>query len=173
MGGIADIFGKLSDEGTLGQRKPHQDNATLYVSGLPPDTTELDLFKIFSVFGGLVLKGVRPMQNSDGSCTGIAFVDYFQEEAAQAAIDGLHGFQLPDGFTLHVNIKHSKPKSKFTPQVVAQMQEEMATTGMATMPPGGMPGGMPGGGMPGGGMMPPGSMPPGAMPPGSMPPCSM
>lgn len=135
--GIAEVFGMLADQGTLGQRKPHQDAATLYVSGLPPDTDELSLFKIFSVFGGLVLKGIHAMKQPDGSCTGVAFIDYFQEEAALAAIDGLNGFQLPDGFTLNVNVKHTgQPKSRFTPQVISQMHQEMGgAPPMAGAPP--------------------------------------
>jgi len=80
----------------------------LYVSGLPRNTSELDMFKIFSVFGALAQKGINVMKHPDGSCTGVGFVDYQDQAACQVAVVTLNGSTLPDGTPLSVRLKSPK-----------------------------------------------------------------
>ncbi|CAK0856005.1 unnamed protein product [Prorocentrum cordatum] len=57
----------------------------IYVKNLPPDMTDLDLFRLFAPFGAIAPSGVKVMLNEDGSCKGFGFVDYATEEHAQLA----------------------------------------------------------------------------------------
>jgi len=77
----------------------------LYVSGLPPDAEDLDLYKVFNPFGALAPRGVRCMTHEDGSCKGFAFVNFQDPSAAQAAIQVLNATILPDGNLLAVKVK--------------------------------------------------------------------
>merc|ERR1712187_600197 len=58
----------------------------LYIAGLPEDTTDLELYKIFCSFGAIPPMGVRAMMNDDGSCKGIGFVNYVDKESLDAAV---------------------------------------------------------------------------------------
>jgi len=80
----------------------------LYVSGLPRNTTELDMYKIFSPFGALSQRGVTVMQMQDGSATGVGFVDFQDPQACQMAVATLNGSTLPDGCVLSVKPKAPK-----------------------------------------------------------------
>uniref|UniRef100_A0A7S4QU65 RRM domain-containing protein n=1 Tax=Alexandrium monilatum TaxID=311494 RepID=A0A7S4QU65_9DINO len=83
----------------------------LYVSGLPTDTTDLDLYKLFSPFGCPVRpNGIKAMTKPDGTCTGVGFVDVCDPGAAQAAMNALHGMVLPDGSHLRVQPKRNQGK---------------------------------------------------------------
>jgi len=83
----------------------------LYVSGLPMDTTDIDLYKLFSPFGCPIRpNGVKAMQKPDGSCTGVGFVDVCDPGTAQLAISKLHGLVLADGSQLRVQPKRNQPK---------------------------------------------------------------
>jgi len=81
------------------------DNGTLYISGLPQDTEEIDVYKIFSPFGSIKPKGVKMVTNPDGSCKGFGFVNFIDEASAQTAISTCDQAQLPDGTFLRVSIK--------------------------------------------------------------------
>lgn len=81
---------------------------SLYVSGLPPDTTDLDLYRIFAPFGALAARAVRTMQHPDGGCKGFGFVNYLEVNSAQAACEALNGAELPDGTQLAVRPKTPK-----------------------------------------------------------------
>merc|ERR1712039_201913 len=61
------------------------DENTLYVEGLPPDTRDMHLYRMFSPFGAIAPKGSRAALNSDGSCKGFGFVSFLVAESAQAA----------------------------------------------------------------------------------------
>jgi len=93
---------------------PQLDRSTctqLYLSGLPPDTTDLDLYKMFSPFACPIRpNGVKAMLREDGSCTGVGFVDVHDARTAQAAISSLNGLPLPDGRTLRVQQKRNQGK---------------------------------------------------------------
>lgn len=81
------------------------DDCMLYVRNLPMDTTDLDLYKLFSPFGTIPPRGIRAMLNPDGTCNGIGFVDFTARNAALNAIHTLNDFSLPDGRMLHVSQK--------------------------------------------------------------------
>lgn len=83
---------------------------TLYVAGLPADTQDIDLYKIFSPFGAIAPKaGVRAMMHADsGNCKGFGFVNFLDPNSAQIATDTLNGTALPDGTTLQVKPKDPK-----------------------------------------------------------------
>eukprot|EP00427_Karlodinium_veneficum_P023774 CAMPEP_0169117516 /NCGR_PEP_ID=MMETSP1015-20121227/30505_1 /TAXON_ID=342587 /ORGANISM="Karlodinium micrum, Strain CCMP2283" /LENGTH=395 /DNA_ID=CAMNT_0009180215 /DNA_START=26 /DNA_END=1213 /DNA_ORIENTATION=- len=84
---------------------------SLYVCGLPRNTTELELYKIFSPFGGLAQKGVTAKYGPDGFCTGVAFIDFIDRGAADHAIATLNNSTMPDGVVLNVRFK--KPKRSY------------------------------------------------------------
>eukprot|EP00972_Heterocapsa_arctica_P089463 13189359-Heterocapsa_arctica.AAC.1 len=80
----------------------------LYIRNLPSDTTDLDLYELFSSFGAIAPRGVKAMTGPDGVCTGIGFIDFLNTDgpqAAQAAIMTLNGTQMPDGSILSIASK--------------------------------------------------------------------
>lgn len=103
--GIKLIVEGLCASGCLpGGEKYTNDSSALFVGGLPPDTTDLELYKIFASFGGLAPKGVCAMKTREG-CKGIGFVNFLEESAAHTAIQTLNGCSLPDGTVLKVSVK--------------------------------------------------------------------
>merc|ERR1711953_635259 len=86
--------------------KYENDEGTLFVGGLPPDTTDLELYKIFSPFGATAPRGIRAMTHEDRvTCKGFGFVNYLDASSAQMALATLNGTQMPDGTRLKVNVK--------------------------------------------------------------------
>ena len=58
----------------------------LFVGGLPPDTTSLEMYQIFSAFGPIAPRGATALVDKDnGKCTGIGFINYMNAEAAEKA----------------------------------------------------------------------------------------
>lgn len=104
-GGARGLIAALQQSGVWGKAKYENDENTLHVSGLPYDTTDLDLYKIFAPFGGLAPLGVRAMQHEDGSCKGFGFVNCNDAQTAQSALMALNGLQTQDGTTITVSIK--------------------------------------------------------------------
>eukprot|EP00927_Polykrikos_kofoidii_P064609 TRINITY_DN59_c0_g2_i1.p1 TRINITY_DN59_c0_g2~~TRINITY_DN59_c0_g2_i1.p1 ORF type:complete len:232 (+),score=41.99 TRINITY_DN59_c0_g2_i1:194-889(+) len=85
--------------------------ATVFVSGLPKDTTDFDLYKIFSPFGGIAPHGAEAAKGDDKtSCKGYAFVNFVEIPSAQNAIQTLNGTTLPDGTYLKVSAKTNRNK---------------------------------------------------------------
>merc|ERR1719191_59310 len=84
------------------------DENALFIAGLPADTTDLDLYKIFGSFGAIPPRGVRAMLGDDGMCKGFGFVNYVEAGAMEAAMMTLNGTTLPNGKTLTVQPKGSK-----------------------------------------------------------------
>merc|ERR1712129_22458 len=80
------------------------DERTVMVSGLPFDTTEHDVYKMCSPFGGIAPGGVKVMLNADGSCKGTAMVNYLELESSQKAVKSLNNCMLPDGRLLQLRI---------------------------------------------------------------------
>merc|ERR1719254_470904 len=78
------------------------DERTITIGGLPSDTTEADLLKIFSPFGAILPGGVRVNLNEDGTAKGNGMVNYMHLESAQAAIETLNNCMMPDGRFLRV-----------------------------------------------------------------------
>merc|ERR1740120_340979 len=65
------------------------DERTVCINGLPSDTTEADLLKIFSPFGAILPGGVRVKLNDDGTAKGSGMVNFQQMESTEAAIETL------------------------------------------------------------------------------------
>eukprot|EP00927_Polykrikos_kofoidii_P079435 TRINITY_DN76218_c0_g1_i1.p1 TRINITY_DN76218_c0_g1~~TRINITY_DN76218_c0_g1_i1.p1 ORF type:complete len:229 (-),score=37.51 TRINITY_DN76218_c0_g1_i1:76-762(-) len=88
------------------------DDASIFVSGLPRDTTDFDLYKIFSPFGGIAPHGASAQKSDDKTCCrGVAFVNFIEPASAQNAVQTLNGTTLPDGTYLKVAPKTLKPKN--------------------------------------------------------------
>lgn len=87
------------------------DEKTLFVSGLPPDTTDAHLYQLLAPFGAVAPNGMRAMLDPlTRACKGFGFCNYTEVVSAQAAVISLHGFQLADGTVLRVEIKKEEPK---------------------------------------------------------------
>jgi len=101
------LMGDARRSGILGAgRVPNE--CQLYIKNLPPDMTDLDLYRLFAPFGAAV--SVKVMTEEDGSCKGFGFVDFAKEEDASLAASSLNGFTTTDGGSLHVSAKTSKPR---------------------------------------------------------------
>lgn len=81
-------------------------NKKLFVGNLPFSTTEEDLREIFTQYGELVSVSLLTDKFS-GRSKGFGFVEFTTEEAAQAAVEALHGSDL-NGRDMVVNI--AKPR---------------------------------------------------------------
>lgn len=73
------------------------DEKTVCVSGLPSDTTDYDLLKIFSPFGPIAPGGVRVKLNEDGTAKGSGMVNFLDLASAKKSIDTLNNCMMPDG----------------------------------------------------------------------------
>eukprot|EP00927_Polykrikos_kofoidii_P041783 TRINITY_DN35628_c0_g3_i1.p1 TRINITY_DN35628_c0_g3~~TRINITY_DN35628_c0_g3_i1.p1 ORF type:complete len:251 (-),score=52.61 TRINITY_DN35628_c0_g3_i1:137-889(-) len=92
----------LIKSGGLPGGKWKNDEKTVYVDGLPTDTTDLEVYVIFSAFGALQPGGVRVMMNKDGSSKRFAFVNFQDPSASALAMLTLNGTMLPSGSQLRV-----------------------------------------------------------------------
>lgn len=90
-----------------GGGKGTNEEGTLFCGGLPYDTTDTDLYKIFSPFGPIAPAGVKAMVDPTNSyaCKGFGFINFLNSWSAQEAIKTLNGTQMPDGKTLRVSVK--------------------------------------------------------------------
>merc|ERR1719401_1492489 len=75
---------------------------TVVIKGLPDDTSDKDIFDIFSPFGTIHCEGVRALHWEDGRCKGTAFVNYIDLEGAIKACATLNNFLMPTGTQLKV-----------------------------------------------------------------------
>merc|ERR1712187_921513 len=73
----------------------NNDENCLFVGSLPEDTTDMDLYEIFSPFGAIPSRGVKALQTPEGICKGIGFINFLSSEAAQKAIMTLNGTRMP------------------------------------------------------------------------------
>jgi len=101
--GIKQLVDGILESGALpGGAKYTNDENTLFVGGMPEDTTDEDLFLLFSPFGAIAPRGVRAMANEDKSaCKGFGFVNFLDYASSATAIETLNGTQY-DGKTLKV-----------------------------------------------------------------------
>lgn len=100
--------GLLEAQALPGAGGMDNDTNALYIAGLPSDTQDVDLYRIFAPFGAVAPKGVRAMVHPDGTCKGFGFVNYLDPSSLQQAISTLNGTQMPDGSTLTVKAKDPK-----------------------------------------------------------------
>jgi len=100
--------GLLEAQALPGSGNMDNDTNALYIAGLPNDTQDLDLYRIFAPFGAIAPKGVRAMVHPDGSCKGFGFVNYLDASSLEQAMATLNGTQMPDGNTLTVKAKDAK-----------------------------------------------------------------
>mmetsp|Transcript_21079 Transcript_21079/g.59252 ORF Transcript_21079/g.59252 Transcript_21079/m.59252 type:complete len:229 (-) Transcript_21079:100-786(-) len=105
---IAELKKDLQAEGVLPGGRWQNDGGALHVGGLPADTTDRDVYEIFAPFGAIPSGGVKAMQDADGGCSGVAFVNFVDPGAAQHAMETLSGRRLRDGRTLSVKPKRLK-----------------------------------------------------------------
>mmetsp|Transcript_92317 Transcript_92317/g.214512 ORF Transcript_92317/g.214512 Transcript_92317/m.214512 type:complete len:241 (+) Transcript_92317:91-813(+) len=105
FGSIVEVKKELQFEGVLPGGKWTNDDGALHIGGLPPDTTNADVYEIFAPFGAIPSGGVKAMNNPDGTCTGVAFVNYVDPNCAIEAINVLNGRTLRDGRVLAVKQK--------------------------------------------------------------------
>eukprot|EP00928_Gymnodinium_smaydae_P090287 TRINITY_DN74113_c0_g1_i1.p1 TRINITY_DN74113_c0_g1~~TRINITY_DN74113_c0_g1_i1.p1 ORF type:complete len:365 (-),score=61.74 TRINITY_DN74113_c0_g1_i1:119-1213(-) len=105
------VDGLMSSGAMPGGTQYSNDQNALFVGGLPPDTTNLDLFWIFSPFGPIAPKGVTAMPSECKTyCKGIGFVNFLEHRSCEQAIATLNGTQMPDGTVLTVSIKRDGGK---------------------------------------------------------------
>lgn len=90
-------------------------NKKLYVGSLPYSLTEEELKDIFTPFGAVVSSRIIT-DKMTGKSKGFGFVEMDAEDAAQKAIDAIHGAELHSR-TLIVNIAHpEQKKTGFAPR---------------------------------------------------------
>lgn len=104
----------ILDSGALpGGVKYSNDQNTLFIGGLPRDTTDLELYQIFAPFGAVAPKGILAMRGGGPgpNCKGYGFVNYMSAQAAEKAINTLHGTTMPGGAVLRVMPKRLESKA--------------------------------------------------------------
>jgi len=110
--GVDGIVSTFEAIGPLKATRGHEHHkGQLYVAGLPPDTGNVHLYRLFAPFGAIGPKGVHAMMTNEGKCKGIAFVNFLEEESAQLAIATYNGAVLPDGTAMKVSMKMPKGSS--------------------------------------------------------------
>mmetsp|Transcript_21304 Transcript_21304/g.38934 ORF Transcript_21304/g.38934 Transcript_21304/m.38934 type:complete len:390 (+) Transcript_21304:76-1245(+) len=80
------------------------EGAEIYVSGLPYDCCDVDMYRMFSPFGAIAPYGVALLKHPDGSSRGFAFITYLDPMAATAAVSALNGAKIPQG--AHLKVVH-------------------------------------------------------------------
>jgi RNA recognition motif-containing protein len=95
----------LQEAGALpGGGQTVNDENTLFVAGLPYDTTDTDLYKIFAPFGP-IKKATAMLDRDTGMCKGTGFVNMMEPNGTNMATQTLNGTMLPDGTWLTVKVK--------------------------------------------------------------------
>jgi len=92
----------LSTSGRLPGGKWANDENTVHISGLPPDTSSNDLLRIFSPFGAIAAGGAYAQLNPDGTSKGTGIINFLDSDGAQTAISALNGATLPNGTSLRL-----------------------------------------------------------------------
>mmetsp|Transcript_79347 Transcript_79347/g.192273 ORF Transcript_79347/g.192273 Transcript_79347/m.192273 type:complete len:175 (-) Transcript_79347:114-638(-) len=106
MGGMKTMVQFIERSGLLpGGKFWSNDHNTLYITGLPQDTTTEDLYRIFAPFGAIAPKGAIAMTNQDGTCKGFGFVNYLEPGACEMAMETINAMSFPDGRWIKVQVK--------------------------------------------------------------------
>jgi len=106
---IRGLVDGLIKEGLPGANFSHDSNA-LYVSNLPYDTTDADLYVIFGAFGAIPPRGMKIMPVQPGARS-YAFVTFIESANAEFALMAMNGVTQPDGAQLIVRKKVKKGES--------------------------------------------------------------
>jgi len=88
------------------------DEKTVLISGLPSDTTDHDLLKIFSPFGAIAPGGVRVTLHEDGTAKGNGMINFLDLDASKKAVETLNNCMLPDGRFLRLKNHSGEWKGK-------------------------------------------------------------
>lgn len=81
--------------------------ASLYVRNIPLDSDRLYLYEQFAPFGAI--RSVKVLEDEAGQCKGVGFVNFLDQDAAQRAIEALHGKKVGEK-ELHVSLQTQRPK---------------------------------------------------------------
>merc|ERR1740129_1308911 len=87
------VFMTARKAGLLGDQGFVPAECQCFVKNLPADTSDLDLYRLFSPFGAIAPSGTKAMLDDSGACKGFGFVDYMDAISAEAAISTLSGHQ--------------------------------------------------------------------------------
>ncbi|CAK0826617.1 unnamed protein product, partial [Prorocentrum cordatum] len=101
-GGVQTIKRMLMAANTLPGGRWTNNDKTVVIKGLPDDTSDKDLYDIFSPFGAIHSEGVRALHWEDGRCKGTAFVNFIELDGAIKACATLNNFLMPTGTQLKV-----------------------------------------------------------------------
>merc|ERR1719464_925503 len=96
-GGIADALSHLVQSNTFPGGEWQNDENTVFVSGLPSDSSHNDLLRMFSPFGAIAFGGCHCPLNPDGTSKGLGIINFLDQNGAQSAIAALNGAMLPSG----------------------------------------------------------------------------
>eukprot|EP00746_Dinoflagellata_sp_MGD_P162142 gnl/MRDRNA2_/MRDRNA2_89570_c0_seq1.p1 gnl/MRDRNA2_/MRDRNA2_89570_c0~~gnl/MRDRNA2_/MRDRNA2_89570_c0_seq1.p1 ORF type:complete len:192 (+),score=65.35 gnl/MRDRNA2_/MRDRNA2_89570_c0_seq1:76-651(+) len=101
--GIKQVLDAFKHSGVCpGGSKWENDEKTVFITGLPADTTDLDVYKLFAPFGAIALNGAVALRDKEDKekCRGIAVVNFLEQEAADNCIACHNGAVMPDGQTV-------------------------------------------------------------------------
>lgn len=104
-GSFKDLFRAARDNGVLSKDMVPPE-CQVYINNLPADTTDKNLYQLFSQFGALAPTGCTAMVNEDGTCKGFGFVDFLDPLTAQTAIAALNGLTTATGHMINVKLKN-------------------------------------------------------------------
>jgi len=106
MSDITAVIKELTRSKTLPVDTDQPTEHSLYVMGLPVNTTDADLYRLFSPFGAIPLGGIHARQEQGkGCCSGVGFVTYCCAESATQAMATFNGMVLHDGIALNISYK--------------------------------------------------------------------
>merc|ERR1712232_831223 len=99
---IKQLTGCVKSSGVLpGGVKWENDEKTVFITGLPEDTTDLDVYKLFAPFGAIALNGAIAFKDKENKekCKGVAAVNYLELAAAENCVYCMNNHPMPDGIS--------------------------------------------------------------------------
>merc|ERR1711924_413610 len=98
---IKQVIGAFKNSGACpGGAKWENDENTVFITGLPPDTTDLDVYKLCAPFGAIGAASAMKDKDDKEKCRGVAVVNFLDNETAQNCIAIHNGAVMPDGITV-------------------------------------------------------------------------
>lgn len=79
--------------------------SSIYIKYLPPTADKLFLYENFGAYGGVV--SVKVLEDDEGRCRGVGFVNYVDHPSAQRAVQNMNGVMLSEA-PLVVTLQHKK-----------------------------------------------------------------